>query len=40
MGRKAHEFVLENFLITRHLREYLTLKHAVMFETQERIETG
>lgn len=40
MGRKAHEFVLENFLITRHLREYLTLMHAVMFETQERIETG
>ncbi len=40
MGRKAHDFVLENFLITRHLREYLTLMHAVMFETQERIETG
>ena len=40
MGRKAHRFVLENFLVTRHLREYLTLMHAVMFETQERIETG
>jgi trehalose synthase len=40
MGRKAHRFVLENFLITRHLREYLTLMHAVMFETHERIETG
>ncbi|MEW6364741.1 MAG: glycosyltransferase [Acidobacteriota bacterium] len=25
MGRKAREFVRENFLITRHLREYLTL---------------
>jgi trehalose synthase len=39
MGRKAHRFVLENFLITRHLREYLTLMHALMFETYERIET-
>ncbi|MGH7887876.1 MAG: glycosyltransferase [Candidatus Binatia bacterium] len=25
MGRKARQFVCENFLITRHLREYLTL---------------
>jgi trehalose synthase len=40
MGRKAHRFVLENFLITRHLREYLTLMHAVMFESSERIQTG
>ncbi len=40
MGRKAHRFVLENFLITRHLREYLTLMHAVMFESSERILTG
>ncbi len=40
MGRKAHRFVMENFLITRHLREYLTLMHAVMFEFQDRIETG
>lgn len=39
MGRKARQFVLDNFLITRHLREYLTLMHAVMFETRERIET-
>ncbi len=39
MGEKAHNFVLENFLVTRHLREYLTLMHAVMFETRERIET-
>jgi trehalose synthase len=38
MGMKAHKFVLENFLITRHLREYLTLMHALMFKTQERIE--
>lgn len=38
MGNKAHQFVLENFLITRHLREYLTLMVAVMFEHEDRIE--
>jgi trehalose synthase len=27
IGRKAKEFVRENFLLTRHLREYLTLFH-------------
>jgi len=40
MGRKAKEFVRENFLLTRHLREYLTLMLAVTHETQERIELG
>jgi trehalose synthase len=25
MGRTAHQFVKHNFLLTRHLREYLTL---------------
>jgi trehalose synthase len=38
MGAKARDFVRENFLITRHLREYLTLLVAVAFETQDRIE--
>jgi trehalose synthase len=38
MGKKAHQFVLENFLITRHLREYLTLMVALMFGSEERIE--
>lgn len=38
MGQKAKRFVLENFLLTRHLREYLTLMVAVTHETQERIE--
>ncbi|HOO37637.1 MAG TPA: glycosyltransferase [Deltaproteobacteria bacterium] len=38
MGSKARQFVLENFLITRHLREYLTLMVAVMFEHEDRIE--
>lgn len=38
MGRKAHEFVRENFLITRQLREHLTLMLSVMFEKEDRIE--
>jgi len=39
MGRKAKSFVTENFLVTRHLREYLTLFHAVQGQ-RERIEVG
>jgi trehalose synthase len=38
MGRKARQFVLENFLITRHVREYLTLMLAMLRGTEERIE--
>jgi len=38
MGRKARQFVLENFLLTRHLREYLTLMAAIMHKQKERIE--
>jgi trehalose synthase len=38
MGKKAHQFILENFLITRHLREYLTLMIAVLHGRQNRIE--
>lgn len=38
MGRKAREFVLENFLLTRHLREYLTLIVALVYNVEERIE--
>jgi trehalose synthase len=38
MGRKAKQFVLENFLLTRHLREYLTLMYAIMHESKERID--
>ena len=38
MGRKAKEFVRENFLITRHLREYLTLILAVLHGNKDRIE--
>lgn len=38
MGVRAHQFVLENFLITRHLREYLTLIVALLHGSDERIE--
>jgi trehalose synthase len=38
MGRKAHEFVRENFLITRQLREYLTVMVALAHGTEERVE--
>jgi trehalose synthase len=38
MGRKARKFVRENFLITRHLREYLTLMLALTNGAKERIE--
>ena len=29
MGSTAREFVRENFLLTRHLRDYLTLLHTI-----------
>jgi len=38
MGRKANEFALVNFLVTRHLREYLTLMIATLHGKMERIE--
>jgi trehalose synthase len=38
MGEKARLFVCDNFLITRHLREYLTLMVALQNETGDRIE--
>ncbi len=38
MGRKAKEFVRDNFLITRHIREYLSLMVALEFGDKERIE--
>jgi trehalose synthase len=40
MGHKAREFVRENFLLTRHLREYLTLMVALLHGDEERIELG
>jgi trehalose synthase len=38
IGRKARKFVRDNFLITRHLREYLTLMVALTHSAKERIE--
>ncbi|MDJ0692030.1 MAG: glycosyltransferase [Xenococcaceae cyanobacterium MO_188.B32] len=40
MGKKAKEFVRENFLMTRHLREYLTLMVALLHSAVDRIELG
>jgi trehalose synthase len=38
MGKTAKAFVLENYLLTRHLREYLTLMLATVRGSRERIE--
>ncbi|MBI4963614.1 MAG: glycosyltransferase [Desulfomonile tiedjei] len=38
MGRKAKEFVRENFLITRNLREYLSLMMGLVYGDEDRIE--
>lgn len=38
MGEKARAFVLENFLITRHLREYMSLMVSIIKGAKERIE--
>jgi len=38
MGKNARQFVLDNYLITRHLREYLTLIVAFKFGSEEKIE--
>ncbi len=40
MGEKAHNFVKENFLLTRQLREYLTLMVGLHYGAKERIELG
>lgn len=40
IGRKAREFVRENFLLTRHLREYLTLILSLHYGGKDRIELG
>jgi len=40
MGDKAREFVRENFLLTRHLREYLTLMVGLENGAGYRIELG
>ncbi len=38
MGAKAKQFVKSNFLVTRHLRDYLTLMNAISHGTLDRID--
>ena len=38
IGEEAREFVRSNFLITRHLRDYLTLMVSLIYNAEERIE--
>jgi trehalose synthase len=40
MGAKAQRFVHDHFLLTRHLREYLTLMVGLLHGSEERIELG
>ena len=40
MGERARRFVWENYLITRHLREYLTLMLGLVNGSRDRIEVG
>jgi trehalose synthase len=40
MGEKARLFVKENFLLTRHLREYLTIMASLVHGREDRIELG
>jgi len=40
MGQKARRFVHDHFLLTRHLREYLTLMVGLLHGARERIELG
>ena len=40
MGRKAKAFVKDNYLLTRHLREYLILMVSLIHGQKDRIELG
>ena len=40
MGKRARRFVWENYLVTRHLREYLTLMVGLLHGSEDRIEVG
>jgi len=40
IGARAREFVLENYLLTRHLREYLALMVALLTGSRDRIVLG
>lgn len=38
LGKRGKEYVRDKFLITRHVREYLTLIYSLLFEETDRIE--
>ncbi|WP_425523864.1 glycosyltransferase [Desulfatitalea alkaliphila] len=38
MGRKAKRFILENYLLTRHLREYLSVMLSIRSKEHKRID--
>jgi trehalose synthase len=40
MGVKGREYVRENFLLTRHLREYLTLMLGLRLGLSDHLETA
>jgi len=40
MGERAHRHVRENFLLTRHLRDYLALMLGLLHKSEDRIEVG
>jgi trehalose synthase len=40
MGARARDFVRDNFLLTRHLREYLTVMVSLTNRAEDRIELG
>ncbi|MFZ5764010.1 MAG: glycosyltransferase [Thermodesulfobacteriota bacterium] len=40
MGKRARRFVQENFLITRHLKEYLALMIGILHGNKERIDVA
>jgi trehalose synthase len=40
IGERAQRFVWENYLLTRHLREYLTLMAGLLHGSRERIEVN
>ena len=38
MGLRGKEFVREKFLITRHLRDYLGIIYALIYQQKDRVE--
>jgi trehalose synthase len=38
MGLRARDYVRDNFLLTRHLRDYLTVMVSLANRAEERIE--